>query len=177
MSNERPETRRLFFALWPDEATRERMAALLATLRDTRGRAVKAEKLHVTLAFIGNADADYHQCLASAAQEVQAARFEFELARLGYFKRPRVLWLGTDGTPEPLLDLVGQLNRRLKACGYRPESRPFQAHITLMRKAHAAPQGIAFEPIRWRAEDFCLVESVPEQGGVHYDVLRRYPLR
>ena len=53
LSNERPETRRLFFALWPDEATRERMAALLKALRGARGRAVKAEKLHVTLAFIG----------------------------------------------------------------------------------------------------------------------------
>ena len=91
MPNEKPETRRLFFALWPDEATRERMAALLKALRGARGRAVKAEKLHVTLAFIGNADADYHQCLESAAEEVQGARVEFDLTRLGYFKRARVL--------------------------------------------------------------------------------------
>src|SRR5579883_616458 len=47
-------TRRLFFALWPDEAMREAMVqAIREPVRASGGRPVHAGNLHVTLAFLG----------------------------------------------------------------------------------------------------------------------------
>jgi len=47
-------TIRLFFALWPDDATRRALAACAsAVVAQTGGREVAAGNLHLTLAFIG----------------------------------------------------------------------------------------------------------------------------
>jgi 2'-5' RNA ligase len=49
------ESRRIFFALWPDNGVRSRLEQLAAMLPPGRGRAHAAEDLHLTLAFIGQA--------------------------------------------------------------------------------------------------------------------------
>ena len=45
------ENQRLFFALWPDEDARERLATVARD--DSTGRWVSRDNLHVTLAFLG----------------------------------------------------------------------------------------------------------------------------
>ena len=71
---------------------------------------------------------------------------------------------------------MARLNAALAPCGYRPEPRPFRAHVTLLRKVGRAPRPVEFEPFDWRAEAFHLVESVPEEGGVRYEVTASFPL-
>ena len=45
---------RLFFALWPDDSTRDRVIELSRRLHaDYGGRLVARESLHMTLAFLG----------------------------------------------------------------------------------------------------------------------------
>ena len=62
------------------------------------------------------------------------------------------------------------------ACELQPEARAWQPHITLARKAG---QGLAVKqagPVEWSIRDFCLVESVTEESGASYRILRRWPL-
>ena len=51
------EMHRLFFALWPDEALRPRIAQAAASIVSEHapgGRALKPDKYHVTLQFLGD---------------------------------------------------------------------------------------------------------------------------
>lgn len=171
------ETRRLFFALWPDGAVREALAGLLNGEPPRTGRRVPETNLHLTLAFVGNVDAERQVCMAAAAATVAAAPFTLSLDRLGFWPRPRIVWAGATETPDALCDLVARLNTALVACGYQPEQRPYQAHVTLTRKAQAPPRRRAIPPIVWTADAFCLVESVSEERGSVYRILATWPLR
>ena len=170
------DTHRLFFALWPDEVTREALAGLQQAAGVRRGRPMRRENIHLTLAFIGDVDGPTRDCLIRQAQQVRAVPVSFSVERIGYFPRPRVVWAGPQCTPEGLIDLVGALNRALTPCGYEPERRPFRAHITLFRKVMRPPRPVEFEPVSWQAPAFQLVESIAEEGGVRYAVIAEFPL-
>lgn len=168
---------RLFFALWPSGAVREALAGLLAGESQRIGRRVPDANLHLTLAFVGNVTGEQRACMETAVGTVGAPPFTLTLDRLGYWPRPRIVWAGATETPEALRELVARLNTALSACGYQPEQRPYQAHVTLSRKAQSPPRRRAIPPIVWPAESFCLVESVSEEHGSVYRVLATWPLR
>jgi 2'-5' RNA ligase len=174
---ETADTQRLFFALWPDGAVREALADLLKDESPRAGRRVPETNLHLTLAFVGNVTAAQRACMEAAAGTVAAAPFTLSLDRLGFWPRPRIVWAGATTTPDALRDLVARLNTALDACGYQPEQRPYQAHVTLSRKAQAPPRRREIPPVVWPAETFCLVESVSEEHGSVYRVLAHWPLR
>lgn len=174
---EAAETRRLFFALWPSGAVRESLADLLKGESSRTGRRVPDTNLHLTLAFVGNVSVEQRACMEAAAGTVVAAPFTLTLDRLGYWPRPRIVWAGAGTTPDALRDLVARLNAALSSCGYQPEQRPYQAHVTLSRKAQAAPRRREIPAIFWPAVEFCLVESVSEEHGSVYRVLARWPLQ
>jgi len=72
--------------------------------------------------------------------------------------------------------LVAELHRRLRGCGFTPERRAFHAHITLARKFPGpAPAQPPATPMRWSIHDIALVESLREDDGARYAVLRRWP--
>jgi len=126
---------RLFFALWPDDDTRAALARLARRqLQSGNGRLIDAHNLHLTLAFLGPVDAAFRACAERAADSLAAPAFELEFQRLGYWPRPRVLWAAPERSPEALTGLVSMLRKALAACGQEPESRPFEAHMTLARK-------------------------------------------
>lgn len=168
------ETRRLFLALWPEIAERQTMASLVENLEG--GRKISPENLHLTLFFLGNTSAERLACLMDNLQGIEVPPLTLLLDRLGYWPRSRILWLGTSQTPLSLEELVTTLNRRLAACGYKPEQRPFRAHITLARKFPGPPAILKLaEPIGWPIDHIALVESVNQKDGGHYQVLHRWP--
>jgi 2'-5' RNA ligase len=71
--------------------------------------------------------------------------------------------------------LVAALNMEVASIGLQTENRPYKPHITLARHARYLPN-INFEPIVWRAESFCLVESCSEPSGVNYKVRQQWAL-
>lgn len=173
--NTQPEIQRLFFALWPDEETREQVWRLSARVDGRTGKRVARENLHITLNFLGSVTEAQRLCVEGSADRVRGTPFTLILDRLGYWRRPKVLWLSGQ-SPPPLLDLVRQLNGCLPGCGLAQEDRPFQAHLTLMRKVRRAPQPIEVPPIPWGVGGFVLVRSDTRPEGVRYEVLRRWPL-
>ena len=100
---------RLFFALWPDPAVRAALAGVTARLTLPRGRLTPSQNLHVTLVFLGAADAARRACVEAAADAIQAKGFAVTLDRTGWWRRPQVFWAGSSVTPPPLLDLVRAL--------------------------------------------------------------------
>jgi 2'-5' RNA ligase len=173
----RPETRRLFFALWPPaELSRELYQLAGNALQGGTGRRVLPENIHLTLAFLGSVDASFRECAEQAAAAIRATCFTLMLEKMGNWSKSGILWVGPNQTPSPLLQLVQDLNAGLAGCGYEAEQRPYAAHLTLARKAR--PHGdIHFMDSRvWEVNRFHLVRSHTHADGARYEILRSWPL-
>ena len=163
---------RLFLALWPTPGVRTGLLAWRDAFEwPDRASPVAADKLHLTLHFIG--------AVPRAALDELLPRFgvsapAFELR----FGRPE-LWPGglavlrPNAVPEPLLQLHAALRAALQGATLRTEARPFRPHVTLARRADGARAKAAAPPVRWRVRGHALVESCPGPAG-RYVVVQRY---
>ena len=167
---------RLFFALWPaPEAARE-LEAISKTLAEASGgKPVPAEKIHLTLAFLGEVAPERARSATEAATAVRGKVFEMKLDGVGSFRGARVAWAGTERTPPALESLQEQLAVELGARMFVLEERPFVPHVTLVRKIARNVPRAAIPAIAWRAEAFTLVRS--ETGAGRYLVVESWRLR
>ena len=100
-------TARLFFALWPDPRVREALAAVARDAqRECGGRAVAAEKVHITLFFVGNIERHRLEELEDAASALRGNAFEIVLDHLDYWRHNRIVWAGTRQCPPALTTLA-----------------------------------------------------------------------
>jgi len=170
-------TQRLFFALWPEPELQDQLArAGAALISADRGRLVQPENLHCTLVFLGNVDPDQRICVEASADQVRGRPFLLRLDRFGYFRRPQVAWIGCSALPPQLSQLVTDLGAGCNSCGFPPERRPFEAHLTIARKVRRDPGRPLMMAIDWPVDRFALVESVTSSEGVRYRPLRYWPL-
>jgi 2'-5' RNA ligase len=166
---------RLFFALWPPLGAAEALAAWARRLRrDTGGRVVLAKNIHLTLAFLGEVEASRAQALRKLPVWGEAHRLPIETA--GCWARNRILWVGPQETPAPLLALAGRLHELLAAMGFRTERRAFAAHVTVLRKAREPEEWPPLPELEWPVEDCALVRSELSAQGSRYEILQRFPL-
>jgi 2'-5' RNA ligase len=168
------DSSRLFYALWPDDHTRLDLVRLNRFIEAKGFRPVQPHNVHVTLVFLGNVDAATELLLKHSVTGIFAKPFVLTFDRLSYWSRPKVLCLTCSQLPDEVEKLVTALNREVASCGLQIDTRPYKPHITLARHAKYLPD-INFEPIVWRAESFCLVESCSEPGGVSYKVRQQWP--
>ena len=169
---------RLFFALWPDSRTQSQLAEWGRTLAlSLGGRLTRAETVHLTLAFIGDTPAARLDELLQIGAELNVPRFDLRFDMLGCFERNGVAWAAPNMTPKPLLDLVAGLHAGLRRAGFPTESRPYQPHVTLLRKARCRP--IEWQPRRpllWKARNIVLVRSDLSSSGADYFTVGKWPL-
>ena len=175
---------RLFVAINPPEAVRERIGAGTAELRRRSGvRWVDPGALHITLKFIGASDEGRADEVAASLRRVAAghAPFDVGLSGVGAFpslRRPRVVWVGVGPIAE-LARLQGEIEAALEELGIEREERGFSAHITLGR----ARRGSAVDAQRleslarravirgsWRVQSVDLMESRLRPTGAVYEV-------
>jgi len=135
---------------------------------------MRCDTLHVTLAFLGDIPADRLTEARKAADTVVAEPFDLELDRLGYWKHNRILWAG--GVSPRLTFLAEALGDNLRAAGFALESRPFFAHLTLLRDARCVELPVMREAVRWPVSEFVLAESRLSREGSRYDIVGRWPL-
>jgi 2'-5' RNA ligase len=98
------------------------------------------------------------------------------LDRVGYFRRPQVVWAGCRNLPPELLAMVSGLRSGCAPCGMTVDDRPFELHVTLVRHVRADPGRPPVMPVSWALSRFALVESVSDAQGVHYRPLRFWDL-
>jgi len=165
---------RLFFALWPDDQTRQKLVRLNQAIEAKGFRPVQPCNVHVTLAFLGYVDTASELLIKHSATGISAKPFVLTFDQLSFWSSPKILCLTCSHTSDEVERLVATLNKDVASCGLQTDTRPYQPHITLARHAQYLPD-ITFEPIIWRAEAFCLVESCSEPGGVSYKVKQQWP--
>jgi RNA 2',3'-cyclic 3'-phosphodiesterase len=169
------DSSRLFFALWPDDQTRLKLVRLNRSIESKGFRPVQPQNVHVTLMFLGNVDAAASELLFKhSATAISAKPFVLTFDQLSYWSKPKILCLTCTQAVDEAEELVASLNLEVSSCGLQTDTRPYKPHITLARHAQYLPD-INFEPIVWRAESFCLVESCSEPGGVNYKVRQQWP--
>jgi 2'-5' RNA ligase len=169
---------RLFFALWPDDEVRLKIAENLNrfNLDQNKSRLVANSNLHLTLHFVGNTSIAEMECLNAQARLVSTRPFDLILGCSGFFEKPKVLWFGCQQAPRILYDLHQNLGQKITKCAFEPETRAYSPHVTVARKIIEAPESIAFDPVHWQVNRFVLVESISISGGVRYEVVESYPL-
>ena len=163
------DTKRLFFALWPNHRQRESLRDVIGSVAKTvEGRAVDRRNWHVTLVFIGNFPAHSVPNLLERAQGIQVAPFRLTFDRLEFWARPRVASLCAATVPPELQDLVDRLNSIMLDLGLEPEDRAYRPHITVVRNARAFTTERLTQRVTTEWSGFELVESVSGPGGVSY---------
>ena len=161
---------RLFYALWPDEILRSRLAEVSTWARQrATGKWVRPENLHLTLAFLGPVDEGLWPNLRRVGADAAGARFVLRFDRVEIWPGNGIVCLRADLTPDPLRELVSGLGSRLAAAGFPAESRNYRAHVTLARKGRSDRSRFELaDPVIWTAESFCLVESRQGPWGSVY---------
>jgi 2'-5' RNA ligase len=175
-SSAESDTLRLFFALWPDDATRTALNHTGKWLhKHWGGRRMRPDTLHITLAFLGSTPAEQVGALIACADSLYSESFELILDQAGYWRHNRIGWLGASQTPPRLVELVTALNGALQAAGFPVDARPHVPHVTLLRNT-AGGEPPPCELVYWPVRDFVLVSSRTESDGAHYGVIRRWAL-
>ena len=167
-------TKRLFFALWPDHRQRDGLHDVINSVAKTvEGRPVERRNWHVTLAFIGLFPAHRVPYLLERASEIRVEPFRLSFDRLEYWPRPRVASLCAANVPPELQALVDHLHSIMLDLGLQPEDRAYRPHVTVVRNARQftterLPQRATTE---WSG--FELMESISVPGGVRYEPLKQ----
>lgn len=161
---------RLFFALWPEAELRNQFASIAGQIPVKSGRRVAVNNLHITLVFLGNIDEKQKDCVLASASRINCSSVDLYLDRVGWWRKPQVVWLAPSHTPGELESLAGELAGIATRCGIAVDDRPFKPHMTLMRKVRKNPRPApAIKPVHWPVSKYALVESVNTPDGVKYE--------
>ena len=162
---------RLFLAVWPPADVVDQIAALPRP--DEPGvRWTRRDQWHITLRFLGNAEAD--DVITAVAPRTGVDPVEVALG-------PAVSRLGRSVIclPAAGLDaLAAGLTEQTAEVGEPPDPRPFSGHLTLARLRHRGVCGLAGErfSVDFVADEVTLVSSTTRSEGPEYEILHRWPV-
>lgn len=99
---------------------------------------VLPKNIHLTLKFLGEIDGQQQENISKVLREItcQNEPFATAITSLGAFPKlehPRVIWVGLDGTDEPIKRIANTLEGALEKLNFPKEERAFSSHITLGR--------------------------------------------
>ncbi|MGV3623652.1 MAG: RNA 2',3'-cyclic phosphodiesterase [Archangium sp.] len=168
-----------FVAIDLSASARAQARALIDAIRPRfEAKWLPAEKLHVTVLFLGNPDLPRIETLKPLIDSLASrhSSFQLRLRGAGTFvtaRAPSVLWLGIDGDLAPLQALHVDATTALGP----HDAREYRPHLTLAR-AHTDN---FFEPLSEELRDFegspFVVDGLTLYESTHqrYHVLHRAP--
>lgn len=162
-------TKRIFFALWPDHRQRDRMRDMIGPfIKEVEGKAVDRRNWHVTLAYIGDLDVRFIPGLMDKARAITFEPFRLRLDRIEFWPRPKIATVVPPRVPPDMEALVGKLHTLMLDVGVEPPERVYRPHITVARNArHFEPIKLPLSAeIEWSR--FELLESVGDAGRTSY---------
>jgi 2'-5' RNA ligase len=178
---------RLFIGIPLSPTVIDELTKLTARLhtKDDSLRWSPPETWHITLQFLGSTDQQQYNCLVQRLREISLPHVPIRLEATGTFDRAGIFFADVKLAPA-LLVLQQSIIAATTPCGFVPESRPYQPHITLAR----AKDKDATETLRalksrldrdpkftpFMADEFVLYESFTAPTGAHYEIRERFPL-
>lgn len=181
-------TKRTFIAINLPNELKQNLEKVIEKLKrinpDYAIRWVKPENLHLTLHFFGDLNEKQIAQVEEGIEEItkHINSFQMTTGDLGCFpneKNPRVIFIETKDT-KSIHTLVGQLEVMLQNLGYKVDTRPWQAHITLGRiknQIKCKTKGVEIEPATFDVKSIELMESQLTPQGSIYSVIKSFPLK
>ncbi|WP_087690659.1 MULTISPECIES: RNA 2',3'-cyclic phosphodiesterase [unclassified Pandoraea] len=166
---------RLFLALWPGPGVRAQLHEWASAAHaECGGRVLRAQTLHLTLAFLDEVDPARLPVLLALMQRAPLAPFSLTFDHLGYWSDRKIVWAGSPAAPESLIATRDMLLSQWRATGARVITQSFRPHVTLLRHARRAPSDPYPRPLIWHCDGYVLVHSVRTPRGPHYRVLAEH---
>jgi 2'-5' RNA ligase len=178
--------RRLFVGIALDQVSRTKCCAVAGALRATgfAARYEGGDKLHVTLAFLGNVAASHYDSIGeSLAQSARGcAPLTLQLDKIGAFpneRRPRVVYIGSRAQGPAYRALASGVRSAYARLGFSFKEDPV-AHVTIARAKEASRPLPLLEvtPIALAVTAISLFESIfdPKAKTSRYEILERAPV-
>ena len=145
-----------------------------------------ADKLHLTLVYLGEVDGGTQRAIEAALRRIVMAPFAVEIHGVGHFPprgTPRSIWAGLNDDKD-VRALHAKVERALSSLDIEPDDRKFAPHITLARLRDAPERKVAeflagnslFRTPAFDVEAFQLYSSIRSPTGSKYLVEAEFPL-
>ncbi|MDO6692097.1 RNA 2',3'-cyclic phosphodiesterase [Aliiglaciecola sp. 3_MG-2023] len=140
-------------------------------------RAVPAKNFHITSVFLGQVKEQQLDQLCCAIQSSEFHNFNLQIDTLGYWSKPKILWLGSTQIPTQMLRITKRLTEYAQQAGLNLPIREYIPHITLVRNAKSNPPAPLISPdFQLQVKHLHLFESVSGKNGVQYPIRQTWPL-
>lgn len=146
----------------------------------------KAEKLHLTLKFLGDLNEIQIGSLFEIVQNISKSNsnLKFRIAKTGAFpasRNARVLWLGVDGDVEKLQEINSILENECEKFGFK-KNKKFKPHLTIGRiRELCGSQTLVekhlenkIEPIEFEVSSIVIYESELQPTGSIYRKVKEF---
>ncbi|XZG68958.1 RNA 2',3'-cyclic phosphodiesterase [Chitinibacteraceae bacterium HSL-7] len=160
------ETLRCFIALPLPPELRTQLARYGTELQQTQGgRLMRTTNLHLTLAFIGDIDAEQARELSGELADLSLPHGDLVLDHVGHFgpQHRAIVYAGGATTPE-LNTCNHEVRRLLRSRCIHFDDRPLVPHVTLLRDA-LGTRAPLIPPLSWAFTQPQLFISTKDHGG------------
>lgn len=176
---------RLFAGIELDDVTRAYCVDVVERLQKAyfQARYEVAEKMHITLAFLGVVDpaqlTHVEQALAHAAE--RTASLDLVLDKIGGFpneRRPRIIYVGSRNAGAQYRRLTDRLRDAYRDLGFGFDDDAV-AHVTIARVKGGSDRPLPMldlEPVTLRVREIVLFESLQHEGTTRYAIRTRCAL-
>jgi len=173
--------KRIFVAIDISDEARIKVADYIEGLRgefsNLRVGWERAEKLHLTVKFLGDIDSHELQNLTEAVEKTaqQFSNFKLRISQTGVFpskRNARILWLGVEVEHESLQKINDILEAECEQKGFVKEGRKFKGHLTIgrLREPNKSKELIdrhlnkTFAAVEFEVSEIVIYESKLPQG-------------
>lgn len=140
-------------------------------------RAVPARNFHITSVFLGPVSSSQLDSLCRSIDAISISAFSVKLDMMGFFAKPKALWLGCNQPPESLLHTNRLLAEQARKAGLMIPHKEQIPHMTLARKVAFNPPAPLIQPeFPIALSHVHLFESVSSEHGVHYPIRESWPM-
>lgn len=187
------ETIRTFIALPLPEKVMAELDKMITHMkpfsRDVKW--VRPSSIHLTLKFLGNLNPEQLAAFFSGMDrffQQRQSSFTLVTGDPGAFPnshRPRVLWVGVEGSGIPeLLNLQNRIEKVMAEEGFPEEKRNFSPHLTVGRFKMARPaeklmseyMAYHFPALELNVKEVLVMKSELKPSGAVYSIQKRYQL-
>ncbi len=138
---------------------------------------VPAANFHITLCFLGQISEHQLESICLQMDELDQNQITLQLGQLGYFSKPKVLFVAPHSIPESLSSLAKVTAKIAKNSHIELRHDEYIPHVTIARGLKIDPPSALFDlDLKVKFENVHLFESVSGKHTAHYPIRKSWRL-